>query len=79
MCSAPSAGDNGVFIVLAFDLLTQQHQREEEEGTDDDDSDDDYVEFFTSVVDMGEENLRQFIAEARNNPDTLREFMIRFL
>lgn len=78
MWLAPLAGDNSVFIVLAFDLLTQQHQ-EEEEGAEDDDSDDDYVEFFTSVVDMGEENLRRFIAEARNNPDTLREFMIRFL
>lgn len=65
-----------LFCWLTFGFHSQQYQdQEEEEG----ESDDDDVQFFTLIVRMGEENLSRFLDEARNNPETLREFMMRFL
>lgn len=64
-----------LFRWVTFDFLAQQHQEEEEE---EDDNEDD-VQFFTWVVRWGEENLRHFLDEARNDPDTLRQFMMRFV
>lgn len=73
---------------LTFEFLSQQHQDEDEgagedaEEAEDDDLEDEDVEgfgFFLRVVRMGEENLRRFLAEARNTPGILREFMMRLL
>lgn len=61
------------WCLYSVDLIFFLKHQEEEEERDDD------VQFFTSVVRMGEENLRRFLDEARNNPDTLREFMMRFI
>lgn len=55
-----------LFCWLTFDFLSQQHQEEEEK----EEKDDDMQFFFTSVVLMGEGNIRRFLDEAHTNPDT---------